>query len=111
MRGRCRDAAPPEPYSRRACEPYLYAKLAAAVSSTARWRVPMGTSAWRSERSVDPSPYSLHSPISRNGPAPVSLVAVELPLDRAPHEELVTAVLAWKEPNLTPRDYEQTCSS
>lgn len=71
----------------------------------------MGTSAWRSERSVDPSPYSLHSPISRNGPAPASLVAVELPLDRAPHEELVTAVLAWKEPNLTPRDYEQTCSS
>ncbi|MEE1774919.1 DUF6415 family natural product biosynthesis protein [Streptomyces sp. NPDC049952] len=35
------------------------------------------------------------------------MVAVELPLDRAPHEELVTAVLAWKEPNLTPRDYEQ----
>ncbi|MER5680711.1 MULTISPECIES: DUF6415 family natural product biosynthesis protein [Streptomyces] len=38
---------------------------------------------------------------------PDGLVAVELPLDRAPHEALVTAVLAWKEPNLTPCDYEQ----
>ncbi|MFC9749621.1 restriction endonuclease [Streptomyces niveus] len=31
----------------------------------------------------------------------------ELPLDRAPYEALVTAVLAWKDPRLHPRDYEQ----
>ncbi|MCF2131076.1 DUF6415 family natural product biosynthesis protein [Strepomyces sp. STD 3.1] len=31
----------------------------------------------------------------------------ELPLDRAPHEALVTAVLAWKDPDLAPCDYEQ----
>ncbi|MFH9016704.1 DUF6415 family natural product biosynthesis protein [Streptomyces sp. NPDC017943] len=31
----------------------------------------------------------------------------ELPLDRAPHEALVTDVLAWKNPDLTFRDYEQ----
>ncbi|MDX3370080.1 DUF6415 family natural product biosynthesis protein [Streptomyces sp. ME02-6987-2C] len=29
------------------------------------------------------------------------------PLDRAPHEALVTAVLAWKDPDLEPRDYKQ----
>ncbi|OEJ21614.1 restriction endonuclease [Streptomyces agglomeratus] len=38
---------------------------------------------------------------------PHGLAAAELPLDRAPYEALVTAVLAWKDPNLTPRDYEQ----
>ncbi|MGA4844811.1 DUF6415 family natural product biosynthesis protein [Streptomyces sp. G5(2025)] len=38
---------------------------------------------------------------------PTGLMDVELPLDRAPHEALVTAVLAWKNPDLTPRDYEQ----
>ncbi|MFF5303494.1 DUF6415 family natural product biosynthesis protein [Streptomyces sp. NPDC013161] len=35
------------------------------------------------------------------------LIEAELPLDRAPHEALVTAVLAWKNPDLAPRDYEQ----
>ncbi|MFI1600399.1 restriction endonuclease [Streptomyces venezuelae] len=35
------------------------------------------------------------------------LIEAELPLDRAPHEGLVTAVLVWKNPKLTPRDYEQ----
>ncbi|WP_405835092.1 DUF6415 family natural product biosynthesis protein [Streptomyces sp. NBC_01518] len=35
------------------------------------------------------------------------LIEAELPLDRAPHEALVTAVLAWKNPDLEPRDYEQ----
>ncbi|MFF9556276.1 DUF6415 family natural product biosynthesis protein [Streptomyces albus] len=35
------------------------------------------------------------------------LVDAELPLDRAPHEALVTAVLAWQDPDLTPRDYQQ----
>jgi hypothetical protein len=34
-------------------------------------------------------------------------IEAELPLDRAPHEALVTAVLAWKNPDLAPRDYEQ----
>ena len=38
---------------------------------------------------------------------PHGLVDAELPLDRAPHEALVTAVLAWKNPDLAPRDYEQ----
>ncbi|MFH8873210.1 DUF6415 family natural product biosynthesis protein [Streptomyces griseus] len=38
---------------------------------------------------------------------PNGLAAAALPLDRAPYEALVTAVLAWQEPNLTPRDYEQ----
>ncbi|MFG3533209.1 DUF6415 family natural product biosynthesis protein [Streptomyces sp. NPDC047917] len=38
---------------------------------------------------------------------PHGLIEAELPLDRAPHEALVTAVLAWKNPNLEPRDYEQ----
>jgi len=38
---------------------------------------------------------------------PRGLIEAELPLDRAPHEALVTAVLAWKDPDLTPRDYEQ----
>ncbi|MBK3582341.1 restriction endonuclease [Streptomyces sp. MBT57] len=28
-------------------------------------------------------------------------------MDRAPYEALVTAVLAWKNPDLTPCDYEQ----
>ncbi len=28
------------------------------------------------------------------------------PLDRAPHEALVTAVLAWRDPDLAPGDYE-----
>ncbi|MFB6980803.1 DUF6415 family natural product biosynthesis protein [Streptomyces scopuliridis] len=39
--------------------------------------------------------------------APHGLIEAELPLDRAPHEALVTAVLAWKNPDLKPRDYEQ----
>ncbi|TGZ12336.1 hypothetical protein DV517_74310 [Streptomyces sp. S816] len=38
---------------------------------------------------------------------PKGLIEAELPLDRAPHEALVTAVLAWKNPDLAPRDYEQ----
>ncbi|MEU1660929.1 DUF6415 family natural product biosynthesis protein [Streptomyces griseofuscus] len=38
---------------------------------------------------------------------PQGLIEAELPLDRAPHEALVTAVLAWKDPDLAPRDYEQ----
>jgi hypothetical protein len=38
---------------------------------------------------------------------PRGLIEAELPLDRAPHEALVTAVLAWRNPNLTPGDYEQ----
>ncbi|WP_055689888.1 hypothetical protein [Streptomyces prasinus] len=35
------------------------------------------------------------------------LVAAELPLDRAPYKALVITVLAWQNPNLTSRDYEQ----
>jgi hypothetical protein len=31
----------------------------------------------------------------------------ELPVDRAPYEALVTAVLAWKDPRIEPRDCEQ----
>ncbi|MFG3532436.1 DUF6415 family natural product biosynthesis protein [Streptomyces sp. NPDC047917] len=38
---------------------------------------------------------------------PRGLVEAELPLDRALHEALITAVLAWKNPDLAPRDYEQ----
>ncbi|MBL3670731.1 restriction endonuclease [Streptomyces sp. M2CJ-2] len=38
---------------------------------------------------------------------PHGLIEAELPLDRAPYEALVTAVLAWQNPNLAPRDYEQ----
>ncbi|MFJ8856195.1 restriction endonuclease [Streptomyces sp. NPDC102437] len=38
---------------------------------------------------------------------PQGLIEAELPLDRAPYEALVTAVLAWKDPHLQPRDYEQ----
>lgn len=38
---------------------------------------------------------------------PHGLIEAELPLDRAPHEALVTAVLAWTDPHLEPRDYEQ----
>lgn len=38
---------------------------------------------------------------------PHGLVEAELPLDRAPYEALVTAVLAWKNPDLELRDYEQ----
>ncbi|MBQ1116254.1 DUF6415 family natural product biosynthesis protein [Streptomyces sp. C3-3] len=38
---------------------------------------------------------------------PHGLADADLPLERASYEALVTAVLAWKEPNLTPRDYEQ----
>ncbi|MGF1344494.1 DUF6415 family natural product biosynthesis protein [Streptomyces flavovirens] len=38
---------------------------------------------------------------------PEALLDAELPRDRAPHEALVTAVLAWKDPDLAPRDYEQ----
>ncbi|WP_405691210.1 restriction endonuclease [Streptomyces sp. NBC_01185] len=33
--------------------------------------------------------------------------AAEAPPDRAPYEALITAVLAWRKPNLTPCDYEQ----
>jgi hypothetical protein len=32
---------------------------------------------------------------------PHGLIDAELPLDRAPYEALVTAVLAWQDPNLT----------
>ncbi|MBM7443160.1 hypothetical protein JOC24_006608 [Streptomyces sp. HB132] len=35
------------------------------------------------------------------------LIEAELPLDRAPYETLVNAVLAWKDPHLTPREFEQ----
>ncbi|MFD3524831.1 restriction endonuclease [Streptomyces sp. NPDC058653] len=35
------------------------------------------------------------------------LIEEQLPLDRAPYEVLVTAVLASKDPDLEPRDYEQ----
>lgn len=38
---------------------------------------------------------------------PDGLTEAELPLDRAPHEALVTAVLAWENPDLAPCDYEQ----
>ncbi|MFE2937175.1 DUF6415 family natural product biosynthesis protein [Streptomyces sp. NPDC059278] len=38
---------------------------------------------------------------------PCGLIEAELPLNRAPHEALVTAILAWKDPDLAPRDYEQ----
>ncbi|MFF1918169.1 DUF6415 family natural product biosynthesis protein [Streptomyces sp. NPDC058239] len=38
---------------------------------------------------------------------PHGLIEAELPPDRAPYEALVTAVLAWKDPHLEPRDYEQ----
>lgn len=38
---------------------------------------------------------------------PDGLIEAELFLDRAPHEALVTAVLAWKDPELAPGDYEQ----
>ncbi|WP_381802418.1 restriction endonuclease [Streptomyces niveus] len=38
---------------------------------------------------------------------PQGLIEAELPLERAPYEALVTAVLAWKDPHLQPRDYEQ----
>lgn len=38
---------------------------------------------------------------------PLGLIEAELPLDRAPYEALVTAVLAWRDPHLQPRDYEQ----
>lgn len=39
--------------------------------------------------------------------APHGLADADLPLERAPYEALVTAVLEWKNPDLTPRDYEQ----
>ncbi|MFE2038896.1 DUF6415 family natural product biosynthesis protein [Streptomyces scopuliridis] len=38
---------------------------------------------------------------------PHGLIEAELPLDRDPYEALVTTVLAWKNPDLQPRDYEQ----
>ncbi|MER7045364.1 restriction endonuclease [Streptomyces jumonjinensis] len=38
---------------------------------------------------------------------PHGLIEAEHPPDRAPHEALVTAVPAWKNPDLEPRDYEQ----
>ncbi|GHB30939.1 DUF6415 family natural product biosynthesis protein [Streptomyces chryseus] len=39
---------------------------------------------------------------------PDGLIEAELPLDREPHESLVTAVLAWTgEDTLATRDYEQ----
>lgn len=38
---------------------------------------------------------------------PHSQIEAQLPLDRAPYEALVTAVLAWEDPHLEPRDYEQ----
>ena len=38
---------------------------------------------------------------------PHGLIEAGLPLDRAPYEALVNAVLAWKDPDLTQRDFEQ----
>lgn len=38
---------------------------------------------------------------------PTGLLDAELPLERAPHEALVTAVLAWSNPGLAPCEYEQ----
>ncbi|MBV1957452.1 MULTISPECIES: hypothetical protein [Streptomyces] len=38
---------------------------------------------------------------------PKGLIEAGLPLDRAPYEELVTVVVAWKDPGLAPCDYEQ----
>jgi hypothetical protein len=38
---------------------------------------------------------------------PHGLIEAQLPLDRTPSEALVTAVLAWKDPHLETRDYEQ----
>ncbi|MFF8717240.1 DUF6415 family natural product biosynthesis protein [Streptomyces sp. NPDC015184] len=38
---------------------------------------------------------------------PDGRLEAELPLDRAPYEALVTAVLAWENPDLEPHDYEQ----
>ncbi|MFC7796196.1 restriction endonuclease [Streptomyces cinereoruber] len=38
---------------------------------------------------------------------PHSLIEAQLPLDRAPYEALATAVLAWTDPTLGVRDYEQ----
>jgi hypothetical protein len=38
---------------------------------------------------------------------PMGLIEAALPFDRAPHEALITAVLAWTAPGLPPRDYEQ----
>ncbi|MDQ0846906.1 hypothetical protein [Streptomyces sp. V1I6] len=38
---------------------------------------------------------------------PQGMIEAEAPLNRAPYEALVTAVLAWENPNLPPRDYEQ----
>ncbi|MFJ3540258.1 DUF6415 family natural product biosynthesis protein [Streptomyces sp. NPDC090109] len=38
---------------------------------------------------------------------PHGLIEAQLPLDRAPYEALVTAVLAWTNPTLDVRDYEQ----
>ncbi|MEV7683182.1 restriction endonuclease [Streptomyces sp. NPDC088341] len=38
---------------------------------------------------------------------PQGLFEAELPPHRAPYEALVTAVLAWTNPSLAPRDYEQ----
>ncbi|MFI0264779.1 hypothetical protein ACH4OW_37965 [Streptomyces sp. NPDC017056] len=39
---------------------------------------------------------------------PQGLIEAVLPLDRAPYGALVTAVLAWKDPDLAPGDYEQS---
>jgi len=47
------------------------------------------------------------SDTQRPAPHPLGPTEAELPLDRAPYEALVTAVLAWKNPDLEPRDYEQ----
>ncbi|MCX5103103.1 DUF6415 family natural product biosynthesis protein [Streptomyces sp. NBC_00053] len=38
---------------------------------------------------------------------PHGLIEAELPLDRAPYEALITALLAWNDPHFQPRDYEQ----
>ncbi|MFB7852660.1 DUF6415 family natural product biosynthesis protein [Streptomyces sp. NPDC056053] len=38
---------------------------------------------------------------------PDGLIEAKLPPDRAPYEALVTAVLAWTDPDLDPHDYEQ----
>ncbi|WP_346177261.1 DUF6415 family natural product biosynthesis protein [Streptomyces cuspidosporus] len=35
------------------------------------------------------------------------MIEAELPFDRAPHEALIMAVLARRDPRLAPRDYEQ----
>jgi len=52
------------------------------------------------KRDLQPSTHTtLYDPQGR--------IEATLPLDRAPYEALVTAVLAWKDPKLEPCDYAQ----